>query len=88
MNTQLGTANKPLHVFATLGRPPTLKDACKQAFMVAIPVAVVILMQNPALRSRIIMRGASYGKNLCRNGADLLTTWGDRLATMYNKARL
>lgn len=53
-----------------------------------LPVALAILMQKPALRQSLVMRTTHFGKELCRNQADLWTKLGDSCAQAYNKARL
>lgn len=52
------------------------------------PVAIAILMQNPALRQRLIMRGASCTRRFCQSQADMWQRAATNAAQTYNKARL
>lgn len=56
--------------------------------MTAIPVAVVILMQRPALRQALVMRGWRGVRTVAQAQADFWQTLASTASTNYWKATL
>ena len=88
----VGSANNPLYV--QIKRE--LEDHPLRMILVSvIPVVIIMLMQNPALRQRLSMKACHYGKEVCHAGSDALiksannvSKMGDVFGTWYNKVRL
>lgn len=68
--------------------PASKKDLARSVFMVAVPMLVMVLIQRPALRQAIIMRGCHCVKVLGDELSDLGNLISAKAATGYNKARL
>lgn len=86
--TELGTASNPVNVSLRAAKPPSFKDAIGLTLITVLPVALAVLMQKPALRQMLIMKGMHYGKEFCRWQATLWNKGGDACAQAYNKAKL
>jgi hypothetical protein len=85
--TDRGSLGKPVYVALSASRP-SIKDALGMILVTVLPVAIVILMQRPALRQSLVMRGTHVGKEFCRIQADFWNKAGDSFGTAYNKAKL
>jgi hypothetical protein len=84
-----GSIGNPIHVIAAnTYEPMKFKAFVMSTIFTIIPVAVVVLMQHPALRQRIVMKTAHYGKEVNQSIADFFQTAANKCATEYNKARL
>jgi hypothetical protein len=88
MSVERGSLGKPVHVAISTIKTPSAKDTILMTVAMVLPVAIAILMQNSALRQSLIMRTTHFGKELCRNQADLWNKLGDTCASAYNKAKL
>ena len=64
------------------------KQMVEAVVIAAVPVAVVYLIQRPALRQALTMRAAHYARAFCQAQADFWQAMATGAATAYNKARL
>lgn len=82
-----GTHDNPIHMTIVPGKPPIGKLVIVGLFTLA-PVAVAILMQNPALRQSIQMRAWYAARKVSHTGAE----WWRKMEVVadhhYDLARL
>lgn len=82
-----GSITNPIYVVSRMGKQDT-KTLLASALFTILPVAIIILMQKPALRQSIRMRSAHYGKEICQPLADFFQKAATGFAQEYNKARM
>ena len=84
-----GTIINPVHVVAhQTHEPMDWQTFVKSTIMSIIPLAIIILMQKPAMRQAIVMRTAHYGKEASQYLADFFQNTATKCAQEYNKARM
>jgi hypothetical protein len=84
-----GTSTNPIYVVSrNVFEPQSTKTLLISAFFTVLPVAIVVLMQKPALRQSLRMRSAHYGKEICQPIADFFQKAATGFAQEYNKARM
>ena len=84
-----GSATNPIHVVSrNVFEPQSTKNLVLSALFTVLPVAIVVMMQRPALRQSIRMRSAHYGKEICQPIADFFQKAATGFAQEYNKARM
>lgn len=82
-----GEYGKPFWVAVKSDQIPTKRMVIALTMSLA-PVIIAVLISNPALRQRIIMRGASYTRRFCQSQADAWQKAATNAAQAYNKARM
>jgi hypothetical protein len=82
-----GDATDPVIVAFGGAKTPPLKDIIMMTLVTILPVAIVILMQKPALRQALIMRTSHTGRTLCNQQANFWKTASRKFDTIYNQAR-
>jgi hypothetical protein len=85
--SDLGSEDKPVYV-SFLPAKFSPKAFAGSLVMAIVPVAVVILMQRPALRQALVMRGSRAAANTCFELGEFFHGLGLRASTVYQKARL
>ena len=88
----IGTENNPLYVQV---KREFEQHPVKMIVVSVLPVIIIMIMQNPALRQRLSMKACHYGKEACHTGSHILydaannvSKAGDIFGTWYNKVRL
>lgn len=84
-----GSPDNPIYVVSReVFQKQDTKTLVMSVIFTIVPVAIVIIMQKPALRQSIRMRSAHYGKEICQSIADIFQNAATEFANQYNKARL
>jgi len=83
-----GEFKTPVWVAIKNSEPISGKRIIAMLTVSLLPVAIAVLMQNPALRQRIVMRTASAARKACQSQADMWQSAATSMAQTYNKARL
>lgn len=82
-----GTKDQPLFM-AVLPPDIKMRQLVFNMALTAIPVALAIIMQKPALRQAIVMRVSRDARNMCRDLSDFFLDMSLKAGTMYQKARM
>jgi hypothetical protein len=83
----IGEKGNPAHVKVETGEMPVAKMVVVAIISLA-PVAVAILMQNPALRQALQLRAWNGARTICRKNQAMWAKFESIAATHYDIARL